>query len=100
MKLDITTFKRDNLSHNSHQELHTSCPSFKECKPKRKHKQLEQTNYTCFSNIAFRLDLFLVLTIFNEGAYLPFKSIFHKALNSFKFDCEITLESVSGTNQF
>ena len=24
--------------------------------------------------------LFLVLTIFNEGAYLTFKSIFHKAL--------------------
>ena len=25
----------------------------------------------------------LVLTIFNEGAYLTFKSIFHKALNYF-----------------
>ena len=25
----------------------------------------------------------LVLTIFNEGAYLTFKSIFHKALNLF-----------------
>ena len=24
---------------------------------------------------------YLVLTIFNEGAYLTFKSIFHKALN-------------------
>ena len=32
--------------------------------------------------------------IFNEGAYLL---IFHKALNLFKFDCEI--ESVPGTNQ-
>jgi len=42
----------------------------------------------------------LVLTIFNEGAYLTFKSIFHKALNLFKFDCEITLEFVSGTNQY
>jgi len=27
--------------------------------------------------------LVLVLTIFNEGAYLTFKSIFHKALNLF-----------------
>ena len=36
-----------------------------------------------------------ILTIFNEGAYL---SIFHKALNLFKFDCEI--ESVPGTNQY
>jgi len=40
------------------------------------------------------------LTIFNEEAYLTFKSIFHKALNFFKFDCEITLESVPGTNQY
>ena len=48
-----------------------------------------------------RLTLFvwLVLTIFNEGAYLTFKSIFHKTPNLFKFDCEITLESVPGTNQ-
>ena len=36
----------------------------------------------------------LVLTIFNEGAYLTFKSIFHKALNLFQCDCEIRLESV------
>ena len=46
--------------------------------------------------------LVLVLTIFNEGAYLAFKSIFHKALNIFKFDCEFTLESVpepTSTNQ-
>jgi len=42
----------------------------------------------------------LVLTIFNEGAYLTFKSIYHKALNLFEFDCDITLESVSGTNQY
>ena len=42
----------------------------------------------------------LVLTIFNEEAYLTFKSIFHKALNLFWFDCEIMLESVPGTNQF
>ena len=27
--------------------------------------------------------LFLVLTIYNEGAYLTFKSIFHKAHNVF-----------------
>ena len=27
--------------------------------------------------------LVLVLTIFNEGAYLTFKSMFHKALNLF-----------------
>ena len=42
----------------------------------------------------------LVSTIFNEGDYLTFKSIFHKALNWFEFDCEITLESVPGTNQY
>ena len=42
----------------------------------------------------------LVLTIFNEVAYLTFKSIFHKALNLFKFDYDITLESVPGTNQY
>ena len=27
--------------------------------------------------------VFLVLPIFNEGAYLTFKSVFHKALNLF-----------------
>ena len=40
----------------------------------------------------------LVLTILNEGAYLTIKSTFQKALNLFKFDCEITLESIPGTN--
>ena len=44
--------------------------------------------------------MILVLTLFNEVAYFAFKSIFHKALNLFKFDCEITLESVPGTNQY
>jgi len=39
------------------------------------------------------------LSMFNEETYLTFKSIFHKALNLFEFDCEITLESVPGTNQ-
>ena len=43
---------------------------------------------------------FLVLTIFNEGAYLTFKSIFHKALNLFQFDCDIMLEYVPGNNQY
>jgi len=42
----------------------------------------------------------LVLTIFSEGAYFTLESIFHKALNLFKFDCEITLESVPGTNKY
>jgi len=42
----------------------------------------------------------LVLTIFNEGAYLTFKSLFHKALNLFELDCDIMLESVPGTNQY
>jgi len=46
------------------------------------------------------LDENYILTIFNEGTYLTFESIFHKALNSFKFDCEITLESVQETNQY
>ena len=30
----------------------------------------------------------LFLTMFNEGAYLTFKTIFHKALNLFQFDCD------------
>ena len=42
----------------------------------------------------------LVLTIFNEGAYLTCKSIFHKALNLFKLFCDIALESVPWTNQY
>jgi len=47
------------------------------------------------------LKLFAVhLTIFNEGAYLTFKSIFHKAFNLLKFDCEFKLKSVPGTNQY
>jgi len=42
----------------------------------------------------------LMIFLFNEGAYLTFKSIFHKAFNLFKFDYEFTLESVPGTNQY
>ena len=38
------------------------------------------------------------LLIFNQGAYLTFKS--SKGLNLFQFDSEITLESVPGTNQY
>ena len=38
--------------------------------------------YLTFGFIIFLL-LFLVLTIFSEGAYLTFKSSFHKALNLF-----------------
>jgi len=30
-----------------------------------------------------QLNIFKCLTIFNEGAYLTFKSIYHKALNLF-----------------
>ena len=41
-----------------------------------------------------------VLTIFNEGAYLTFKSNFHMALNLYNFDCEITVESVPETNPY
>ena len=41
----------------------------------------------------------LVLPIFNEAAYLIFKSIFRKTLNLL-FDSEIMLESVPGTNQY
>ena len=43
---------------------------------------------------------YLILTIFNKGAFWKFKSIFHKALILFKFDYEITLESVPGANQY
>ena len=44
--------------------------------------------------------LLVLLTICNEGTYLTFKSIFHKALTSFLFDCEITLESIPEVNQY
>ena len=39
-------------------------------------------------------------TLFNEGAYSTLKSIFHKAHNLFKFNCEITLKSIPGPNQY
>ena len=42
----------------------------------------------------------LVLTIFNEDAFFFKLSLYDKALKLFKFDCEITLESVPGTNQY
>ena len=51
-------------------------------------------------NTIYELCIFLVLTIFNEGAYLTFKSIFNKGLKLVKFDCEITLESFPGTHQY
>jgi len=35
--------------------------------------------------------------IFNEGAYSTYIKIFHKALNLFKFDCEITPEELTST---
>ena len=35
------------------------------------------------------------LTIFNNGAYLTFKTIFHKGLNLFKFDCEYHAQILS-----
>ena len=45
-----------------------------------------------------RLCLVLGFDDINKGAYLAFKSIFHNVLNLFWFDCEITFESVPGTN--
>ena len=44
-------------------------------------------------------DFGLVLTIFYKGDYLTFKLIFHKALNLFEYDCEITLKPIPETNQ-
>ena len=38
--------------------------------------------------------------IFSEAAYFTVKPIFHKAINLFELDSEITLESVSETNQY
>ena len=38
--------------------------------------------------------------LFNEGAYLTFKSIFHKAFKLSWSDSEIMLESIPGTNQY
>jgi len=52
-----------------------------------------------YLNIAF-IGYGWYLTISNEGACLTFKSIFHKALDVFEFDWEITLNSVPGTNQY
>ena len=57
-------------------------------------------NKVCDVIVQLKQMLCLVLTIFNEGAYLIFKPIFHMAFNLFQFDCEITLESVPGTNQY
>ena len=48
----------------------------------------------CFLFICFHVYCLVVPTIFNEEAYLTCESIFHKALTSFKFDCETTFESV------
>ena len=53
---------------------------------------------TCLLVNAFLMSL--VLTKFNEGAYLAFKSVFCHALNVFQFDYEIMLESVPRTNQY
>ena len=50
--------------------------------------------------LVYTIYVVLVLTIFSEGTYLTFKSIYHKAINLFEFDCDITLESVPGTNQY
>ena len=44
--------------------------------------------------------LHLVLAIFKEFSIIPDKWMFHKALNSFKFDCEIMLDSLPRTNQY
>jgi len=43
-------------------------------------------------NFGFSFD-----NVYNKGAYLTFKSGFHKALN---FDSEITLNSVPGINHY
>ena len=43
--------------------------------------------------------LILGLAISNEDAYLKFKPLFDKGLKLFKFNSEITLEYVLGTNQ-
>ena len=42
----------------------------------------------------------VVLTIFNQVSYLIVESIYHKAFRLFEIDCEITLDSVPGTNQY
>jgi len=58
-------------------------------------KEMEASMACKFYTIS--IILVLVLTIFHKGAYLSFKSIFHKALNLF---CEITLKSFLGTDQY
>ena len=57
----------------------------------------------CLKLLALKNEQFVfvfVLTISNEVAYLTLTSIFHKAFNVFSFDCEITFESIPGTNQY
>ena len=73
--------------------------SFKvtECQIVPNHTATNITNITLLNSCK---SISLVLTIFNERAYLTFESIFHKALYVFQFDCEITLESVPETNQY
>ena len=44
----------------------------------------------CFSASSFVLSTWVV-TSFNAGAYLTYISIYHKALNLVKFDCEVTM---------
>ena len=41
-----------------------------------------------------------VLTIFNDWAHFTFKWVFLQAVSLFKFDCEITIESVPVINQY
>ena len=63
----------------------------------------EQSNKTIVlvSVSNFGVVVFVVLPVFNEGVgHLTFKLIFHKTLNILEFDCEITLESVLGINQY
>jgi len=48
------------------------------------------SSYGNMCELRYRELRYLVVTIFNEEPCLTFKSIFHKALNLVKFDCEIT----------
>ena len=59
----------------------------------------QQGSVLIFSSILMSFWV-LVLTMINKGAYLIYTciSIFHQAPNLIQFYCEITLESVTGTN--
>ena len=57
-------------------------------------------SYSCFEIQCDRLVRSFGFGDIYRGGFLTFKSLFHKALDLFWFDCEFTFESVPGTKQY